>query len=127
MTDRVKKKHVMNELLRTYARSNLGEATFSFALDGKGRLLVHMKEEEKLLRVAEIETVQRMEILPWMAAWPMLVDPSVLSTSTCCCCILLSLYVAVLVCYGVELYLIILCYDDVCGCLLYYHLNNNRI
>jgi len=85
MTDRVKKKHVMNELLRTYARSNLGEATFSFALDGKkGQLLVRMTEEEKVLRVAEIETVQRMEILPWMAAWPMLVDPSVLSTSTYC-------------------------------------------
>lgn len=98
MTDRVKKKHVMNELLRTYARSNLGEATFSFALDRKkGHLLVRMKEEEKVLRVAEIEAVQRMEILPWMAAWPILVDPSsVLSTSTLFCCylcLLLSLYV----------------------------------
>jgi len=36
-----------------------------------------MRDEEKVLRVAEVETVQRMELLPWMAAYPRLVDTSV--------------------------------------------------
>lgn len=61
-----RKKKLLIQLARTYARLNLSQPDYPFNLDTKNKLSLRLKESEQTVTVDEVTGIHSKELLPWM-------------------------------------------------------------